>query len=145
MRTIRFLLADDNRMVRQFLAYLLDGLEDIKVVGEAQDGYEAIEKTRRLLPDAVVMDISMPRMNGIEATQNIHSEFPDIRVIGLSISDDPETTKEMLDAGAVTCFSKSLSWHSTISRIRQALALNSSPPGTAVSFKSAPSLVATTG
>ena len=82
---IRVLLVDDHAMVRQGLRTVLDSYADIEVVGEAWNGEEAVAGTDRLRPAVVVMDINMPKMNGIEATRLIKARHPDIIVIGLSV------------------------------------------------------------
>lgn len=103
---IRVLLADDHRIVRQGLAFLLRGQPDIEVVGEAADGLMAIDVTRATHPDVVVMDISMPRLNGIEATRRILAEFPDIRVVGLSMHDEEDLSAAMRQIGAAAYVAK---------------------------------------
>jgi two-component system CheB/CheR fusion protein len=103
---IRTLLVDDHRVVRQALARLLAEEPDIEVVGEADDGKAATELVRVIRPDVVVMDVSMPGMNGIDATAAITKEFPDIRVIGLSMHGEGDLPAKILDAGAVTCLGK---------------------------------------
>ena len=97
---IRVLLADDHRIVRQGLAALLQHDPSIEVVAEAEDGDTAVELTRRLLPSVVVMDINMPGISGIEATRRIKADFPDIRVIGLSMHDPHDMARAMTEAGA---------------------------------------------
>ena len=99
--TIRVLLADDHPILRDGLATVLDEEPDIEVVGQAGDGQEAVELARKLHPDVVIMDITMPRLNGIEATQRIVEEFPSIRVIGLSTHKAADVATVMADAGAV--------------------------------------------
>jgi CheY-like chemotaxis protein len=97
---IRVLFADDHKVMRQGLIRLISGLPDIQFVGEAANGREAIELSRHLRPDVVVMDVSMPVMDGIEATRQIKAEMPGIRIIGLSMFEDEKTTVSMRDAGA---------------------------------------------
>ena len=75
MEKIKVLIADDHRVVREGLAAILKTKDDIHVVGEAQDGAEAVEKTKTLMPDVILMDVSMPRMGGIEATRQIIREI----------------------------------------------------------------------
>ncbi|MFB3145731.1 MAG: response regulator transcription factor, partial [Nitrospirales bacterium] len=77
-KKIRVLITDDHRVVREGLSAILDTKEEIEIVGEASDGGEAVEKARELLPDVIVMDVSMPGMNGVEATRIIKKELPQI-------------------------------------------------------------------
>ncbi len=79
MEKIKVLIADDHRVVREGLAAILKTKDDILIVGEAQDGMEAVEKVKTLVPDVVLMDVSMPRMGGVEATRQIKREFPSHR------------------------------------------------------------------
>ena len=78
MNKIRVLLAEDHTIVRKGIRSLLDGEADIEVVGEAEDGREAVEKVESLTPDVVLMDITMPHLNGLEATRQIKKLFPQI-------------------------------------------------------------------
>lgn len=98
--TIRVILADDHTIVRQGLRSLLDREEGISVVAEADNGRTALLLTRELLPDLVVMDISMPEMNGIEATRHLVTEFPATRVLALSMHSDRRFVEEIMKAGA---------------------------------------------
>lgn len=91
------------------------------MVGDAADGKAAVEMVRGLIPDLVIMDINMPKMNGIEATEQIHSEFPDLPIIGLSMFDREDVGQAMLNAGATDCLSKILPWEVVLSRIRQSI------------------------
>ncbi len=100
MRSIRVLLVDDHALVREGIHSLLQLHNDINVVGEAGDGKEAIQKTRELDPDVVVMDISMPSMGGIEATRQILKEKPNTRVVVLSRHDNVGYARSLLEAGA---------------------------------------------
>ncbi len=100
MSKIRVLLADDHTIVRQGLRSLLDSHKDIEVVGEAKDGRHAIEKAEQLIPDIVVLDITMPNLNGIEATRQIKKLNPEIKVIVLTVHDNEEYVHQVLKAGA---------------------------------------------
>jgi signal transduction histidine kinase/CheY-like chemotaxis protein len=97
---IRVIFADDHKVMRQGLIRLISGQPDIEVVGQAANGREALELTRQFIPNLVVMDISMPEMDGIEATRRIKAEMPQVRVIGLSMFEDEQAAREMHTAGA---------------------------------------------
>jgi DNA-binding NarL/FixJ family response regulator len=96
----RILLAEDHAIVREGLRSLLEKQPDMEVVCEAEDGRKAVERARELLPDVVVMDITMPNLNGIEATRKIINEFPQIKIIALSIHSERRFIANMLEAGA---------------------------------------------
>ena len=98
-RRIRVLLADDHAVVRKGISMLLNAEPALEVVGEASDGLEAVALTEQLLPDVVVMDISMPKLNGIAATHHIHNRFPEIGVIALTMHDNEAYFYEVLQAG----------------------------------------------
>lgn len=97
---IKVLLAEDHHIVRQGIRSMLEKEPGIDVVGEAVDGRETVQKALELKPDIVVMDVSMPNMNGIEATRRICAEDPDIKVIALSVHSDDPFVSGMLTAGA---------------------------------------------
>jgi DNA-binding NarL/FixJ family response regulator len=97
---ITVLLADDHRVVRDALQYLLEAQGDIKVIALAADGMEAVEKAKVHCPDVVVMDISMPRMDGIEATKHICQNCPNTRTVMLTIYNSAEHIQHALQAGA---------------------------------------------
>jgi len=99
-RTLRILLVDDHRMMREGLMSLLQGQEGVEVVGQADNGKQAVERVENLLPDVVTMDVSMPVMDGIEATRIIKKRWPAIRVIGLSMFEEAELAAKMHAAGA---------------------------------------------
>ena len=103
---LRVLLVDDHAMVRQGLRSVLDSYEDLEVIGEAGDGEAAISLATALQPDVVVMDINMPRVDGIEATRRITSEHPDIVIIGLSVQNERHIEEAMLNAGAAVFVTK---------------------------------------
>jgi CheY-like chemotaxis protein len=126
---IRVLLVDDHPVVRQGLAELLSRHSDIEVIGEADDGQKAVAEALRLNPDVVVMDVSMPRMSGIEATLIICRERPSIRVIGLSIYEAADQAADMKDAGACAFVSKSGPTEAILEAIRSAMAA-ADPRGT---------------
>ncbi|MCR4291090.1 MAG: response regulator transcription factor [Candidatus Scalindua sp.] len=100
MSKIRVLLADDHTIVRQGLRALLDSHEDIEVVGEAENGRQAFEKTEQLIPDIVVLDITMPNLNGIEAMRQIKKLNQEVKVIVLTVHDNEEYVHQVLQAGA---------------------------------------------
>ena len=95
------LLVDDHPVFRKGLRQLLEEEQDFKVVGEAGDGKEAIALVGKLSPDVVVMDINMPNFNGIEATRQIVSDFPETKIVALSIHSGKRFIEDMLRAGAV--------------------------------------------
>jgi CheY-like chemotaxis protein len=97
---VRVLLVDDHAMVRQGLRSILDSYQDITVVGEAADGDEAVALAGRLSPDVIVMDVNMPRMNGIEAIRRIKAHQPGTIVVGLSLSQAGQVEPLLLEAGA---------------------------------------------
>lgn len=100
MRTIRVLLVDDHPIVRRGLHHVLRDEACIEVIGEAADGDEALARTQQLKPDVVVMDLTMPGLNGVEATRSVRAQCPDSRVLILTMHDDPESLREVLRAGA---------------------------------------------
>jgi DNA-binding NarL/FixJ family response regulator len=100
MNRIRVLLAEDHESVRQGLRLLLESRDDIEVVGDAPDGRVAVEKAKALKPDVVVLDVSMPEMNGLAATRVIKETQPEIAVVALTRHGDEAYVKELLSAGA---------------------------------------------
>ncbi len=97
---IRILLVDDHAILRAGLRVLLGDEPGIEVVGEASDGREAVAKAERLSPDVALMDISMPVMDGLEATCRIHQSCPEVKVLVLTIHDNEEYLFQVLEAGA---------------------------------------------
>jgi CheY-like chemotaxis protein len=115
---IRVLLADDHTLFADGLARMLKKKADLKVVGHAVDGQEAIDLAGKVKPDVILMDIGMPRVNGIEATRIIHREYPDIRIIGLSMYEDQERAQAMMEAGAAEYKTKGCAASELVSAIR---------------------------
>jgi DNA-binding NarL/FixJ family response regulator len=103
---IRVLLVDDVQGVRQMLRNILATYPNFEVVGEACDGEEALEAVQILKPSVVVMDINMPRLNGIKATSLIKRVYPHVVIVGLSVYANDDTCKAMTAAGATTVISK---------------------------------------
>lgn len=108
--TIRILLADDHKIIRDGLRSLLRDEPDLEVVGEADDGQSAVELAAELQPDVVVMDVGMPKVNGIDATRAILKGLPDARVIALSMHRDRESISRMVQAGAAGYLLKSCAY-----------------------------------
>jgi DNA-binding NarL/FixJ family response regulator len=100
------LLVDDHGTVRDGLRELLAEQPQLEVVGEAADGFEALAQCRALRPDVVLMDVSMPRLDGIEATRRVRAESPGIQVLGLSTEEAGEGRHAIEAAGATAYFSK---------------------------------------
>ena len=97
---IRVIVADDHNLVRQGIRMLLEKADDIEVVGEAEDGFEAVALAERLVPDIVVMDISMPRLNGAQATELIRARLANTQVVVLSMHADETIVRQALRRGA---------------------------------------------
>ncbi|ELR69984.1 response regulator [Fulvivirga imtechensis AK7] len=98
--TIKIILADDHEIVRKGIRLLLESEGDIDVVAEASDGAEAIEMVRKYHPDMLIVDIRMPVLNGIDTTARIKQEFPEVKVLVLSMHDDEEYIIKSIDCGA---------------------------------------------
>ena len=99
--TIRVVIADDFAVIRAALAAMLSGYPDVEVVGQAGDWREAVQLAMSVGPHVVLMDVNMPRVNGIEATREIVACCPVVKVMGLSMHDAAEVAQAMRDAGAV--------------------------------------------
>jgi DNA-binding NarL/FixJ family response regulator len=99
-KKIRILLADDHKVIRDGLKLLINGQPDMQVVGEAGDGKEVLEKARELKLDVVVMDLSMPKLNGLQATSWLRAERPEVKVVALTVHEDEGYLRQLCKAGA---------------------------------------------
>ena len=106
MDEIKLLVAEDEPVARQALARLFDLEDDVKVVGEAPNGEIAIDLARRTMPDVILMDIRMPKLDGMKATQTIKSEMPNVAIVILTIYDDDSSVFEAIKAGQSATFSR---------------------------------------
>jgi len=97
---MRVLIADDHQIIRDGLRSLLEKEPDMEVVGQAEDGRTLLKMLREMSPDVVIMDVAMPNLNGIEATRQVMHEFPEVKVIALSMHDDRRFVINMLKSGA---------------------------------------------
>jgi DNA-binding NarL/FixJ family response regulator len=115
---IRVLLADDHAVLREATAELVDHQPDLEVVGQAGTGEETIDQAKKLNPDVVVMDIAMPRLNGLEATRSIAAGCPGTRVLVLTAHEDAQHVISLLEAGAVGYLPKTVSLNELLNAIR---------------------------
>ena len=120
----RVLLVDDHAMVRQGLRAILDHYPDLLIIGEAADGREAVSIAKKRAPDVIVMDINMPRMDGIEATKRIKKDRPETVVIAVSINDTPHLRASMQQAGASAFVSK----EEAAERLHETIMILTRPP-----------------
>ncbi|NPV01218.1 MAG: response regulator transcription factor [Brevinematales bacterium] len=119
---IKIALADDHSIVRKGIRSLLESEPDIEVIGEAGNGYEAIELVRKHSPNIIIMDISMPDLNGMEATRMINSEFPGTHIIALSMHHDKRFIANMLEGGAKGFLLKDCAAEELIDAVRTVIA-----------------------
>jgi DNA-binding NarL/FixJ family response regulator len=117
----KIILADDHKIVRQGLRTLLEQEQDLEVVAEAEDGRMAVRLARELSPQVVIMDVSMPDLNGIEATRQVLAECPGVKVIALSMHSDRRFVMNMLKAGASGYLLKDSAFDELASAIRMVL------------------------
>jgi DNA-binding NarL/FixJ family response regulator len=120
MDKIKVLLVDDHTVVRQGLRVLLEAEQDITIVAEAENGRQAVQLTKKHLPDVVVMDIAMPMLNGLEATRQIIREAPTAKVIILSSYSDDEYVHQLTEAGAAGYLLKQTAATDLMKAIREA-------------------------
>ena len=116
---MRVLIADDQDFIRRGVRAVLSDQEDIQVCAEAIDGRDALVKALELRPDIVIMDIAMPRMDGIQATRLLRRALPDAKILSLSQYDIPEVVSEVELAGAAAFVSKLLVWDKLVPSLRR--------------------------
>lgn len=100
MNKIRVAIADDHQMVREGLRLLLESIEDIEVVSEASDGNEALEHVATFLPDVVILDLQMPKLDGLAVTKIVRRDYPQVNVIVLTVHAEEEYVEEAMNLGA---------------------------------------------
>lgn len=115
---LRILVADDHLAVRDALRRSLELEPGFEIVGEAADGQQAVALAEQLQPDVILMDSSMPDVDGVDATRQIAANFPRVRIIALSLYTDPEKMQAMLDAGAASYVDKSAGLEALVAAIR---------------------------
>ncbi len=121
MTVIRVLLADDHSLFREGLANILNAQPDFEVVGEAGDGLEALVKARKLVPDLILMDVGMPGCDGVEATQHVKRELPDVVIVMLTVRDEDEKLFEAIKSGAQGYLLKTIRSRELLSTLRGAV------------------------
>jgi DNA-binding NarL/FixJ family response regulator len=115
---IRVMLVDDHALVRTSVASLLTTCPDIQVVGEAEDGAQAVARAAELMPDLILMDIQMPTMDGLEATRRIKAAHPSLKIVMLTVVEEERTLSEALMAGAEGYLLKSVHPDDFLARVR---------------------------
>ena len=120
--TIRILLADDHMIVREGLKMLINAQHDMQVISEVSDGQDVVQQARDCLLDLVIMDISMPKMNGVQATAALKRAYPNIKVLVLSVHEDATYLRELLAVGASGYLLKHTAADTLIQAIRQVTA-----------------------
>lgn len=118
MKSINILVVDDQRLFREGLVRLIESQPDMEVIALASDGREALQQARRFHPDVVLMDLQMPLMGGLESTKLLKEEFPDVKVIILTVSDAEDDVFEALKNGAVGYLMKSMRAETLYQKVR---------------------------
>jgi DNA-binding NarL/FixJ family response regulator len=122
MKKLNILLADDHKVLREGLTLLINGQPDMRVVGEAGSGKEALRKARELNPDVVVMDLSMPDLNGLQATHALRAESSQVEVLVLTVHEDESYLRQLCQAGAAGYVLKRSPGEELINAIRKVAA-----------------------
>jgi len=120
MKKITVLLADDHTVVRQGLRALLETEEDIRVVGEAENGRQAVHLAKQLQPNVIILDVAMQLLNGLEANRQISREVPQAKVLMLSSYNEDEYVKQVIEEGAIGYLLKQTAAHELVKAIREA-------------------------
>ena len=120
--SVRIVLADDHQIMRDGLAALLEKQREMEVLGQASDGRQVVQAARDLRPDVVIMDVSMPGMNGIEATRRITAELPQVKILCLSFQSDKRLVLAVLEAGASGYLLKDCAFDELVTAIRTVMA-----------------------
>jgi RNA polymerase sigma factor (sigma-70 family) len=133
-KPVRLLIADDHFLAREGVKEILEGQKEFEIVGEASNGLQAIEKTRELLPDLVLMDISMPKMNGFDATKEIKKQFPNVKIVMMTVSYDITDWFEALKRGAQGYLLKNLNTEDMLNGLK-AYSLDEIPMSKEMAFR----------
>jgi DNA-binding NarL/FixJ family response regulator len=118
MKNVKILIVDDHEIFRRGLRALLDPPSEWQICGEAVDGVDAVEKSISLHPDIVIMDITMPRLNGLEAARLIKKQNPEIRIVIITQHDSPQVQAAALEAGAQAFITKSSVGNELVAALR---------------------------
>ncbi|MBH0165121.1 MULTISPECIES: response regulator [Fictibacillus] len=131
---IRLLIVDDHHLAREGVKEILEDQTEFEIVGEASNGIQAVEKTEALMPDLVLMDISMPKMNGFEATKEIKKQFPNVKVVIMTVSYDITDWFEALKRGAQGYLLKNLNTEDMLNGLK-AYAMDEIPMSKEMAFR----------
>lgn len=116
--SLKIMLADDHKVLRHGLSQAIEAEEGMEVVGQAENGHEVVELCRKITPDIIIMDISMPSLNGIDATRQILKELPKVKIVALSMNSEKKMIHEMLRAGAKGYLLKDCEYSELVEAIR---------------------------